>query len=175
MPEGFRLQEEFLDRQEENDLLGTIGSLQFETFQYKGFVAKRRVIAYGWSYDFNSNELSRAEPVPEFLFPVRQRAAEIAGVAAEELEEALLTEYAEGAPINWHRDLPMFDKVIGISLLSSCTMKLKSFRKEAKAVSVLLPRRSLYIMEGAARWHNQHSIPAVKELRYSITFRTLRK
>jgi hypothetical protein len=64
MPEGFRLQEEFLDRQEENDLLGTIGSLQFETFQYKGFVAKRRVIAYGWSYDFNSNELSRAEPGP---------------------------------------------------------------------------------------------------------------
>jgi alkylated DNA repair dioxygenase AlkB len=39
---------------------------------------------------------------------------------------------------------------------------------------VTLERRSAYILSGAARWNFQHSIPAVKELRYSITFRTWR-
>jgi alkylated DNA repair dioxygenase AlkB len=175
LPAGFVYRENFLTQQEEYDLLTNISGLQFETFEYRGFAAKRRVIAYGWSYDFNANVLSTAPAIPEFLLPIRSRAAEAAGVAAEELEEALLTEYSPGSPINWHRDLPMFEKVIGISLLSSCTMKLKSLKKDAKAVSIILQPRSLYIMQGTARWHYQHSIPAVKDLRYSITFRTLKK
>lgn len=175
LPAGFLYLENFLTEQEENELLANIDTLDFQSFEYRGFTAKRRVIAYGWTYDFNANVLSSAPAIPEFLFPVRARAAEVAGVAAEELEEALLTEYSPGSPINWHRDLPMFEKVIGISLLSSCTMKLKSFKKDAKAVSITLHPRSLYVMEGTARWHYQHSIPAVKDLRYSITFRTLKK
>jgi alkylated DNA repair dioxygenase AlkB len=175
LPAGFSYRDEFLSTQEENELLSNISTLEFETFEYRGFQAKRRVLAYGLSYDFNANILSAAPAIPEFLLPVRARAAEAAEVAPEELEEALLTEYSPGAPINWHRDLPMFEKVIGISLLSSCTMKLKSFKKDAKAVSITLQPRSLYIMQGTARWQYQHSIPAVKELRYSITFRTLKK
>jgi alkylated DNA repair dioxygenase AlkB len=175
LPAGFIYEEEFLSRQEENELLTDIGTLDFETFEYRGFAAKRRVLAYGWRYDFNSNVLSPGPPIPEFLLPLRSRAAAAAELAPEELEEALLTEYSPGAPINWHRDLPMFEKVIGISLLSSCTMKLKSFKKEAKALSITLQPRSLYIMQGTARWQYQHSIPAVKDLRYSITFRSLKK
>jgi alkylated DNA repair dioxygenase AlkB len=175
LPEGFLYHEDFLDQSEETRILDVIPSLEFESFQYKGFTAKRRVIAWGWSYDFNKNELSKGKEIPEFLLPVRERAAGLAGVAREELEEALLTEYPPGAPINWHRDLPMFEIVVGISLLSSCTMKLKSFKKDAKAVSLVLMPRSIYVMRGAARWQYQHSILPVKQLRYSITFRTLRK
>jgi alkylated DNA repair dioxygenase AlkB len=37
-----------------------------------------------------------------------------------------------------------------------------------------LPRRSGYVLAGAARWVWQHSIPPVKELRYSVTYRQLR-
>lgn len=175
LPPGFIYCEDFIDAEEENDLLGVIGSLDFHPFQYKGFTAKRRVIAYGWTYDFNSNQLSPAAAIPGFLLPVRSKVAELAKVAPEELEEVLLTEYCPGAPIDWHRDLPIFELVAGISLLSSCTMKLKSFKKGAAAVSVTLRPRSLYIMQGTARWNYQHSIPAVKELRYSITFRTRKR
>lgn len=175
LPEGFIYRQDFLDQSEESRLLEVISGLKFETFEYRGFTAKRRVIAWGWSYDFNTDHLSKAKEIPEFLLPVRARAAQFAGVAPEELEEALLTEYPPGAPINWHRDLPMFDIVIGISLLSSCIMKLKSFKKDAKAVPVILMPRSLYVMRGAARWQYQHAIQPVKQLRYSITFRSLKK
>lgn len=175
LPEGFLYHEEFLDQSEEGKLLEVFSGLRFETFEYRGFTAKRRVIAWGWSYDFNTNELSKAKEIPKFLLPVRDRAAQIAGIGPEELVEALLTEYPPGAPINWHRDLPMFEIVVGISLLSSCTMKFKSFKKDAKAVPIVLMPRSLYVMRGAARWQYQHAIQAVKQLRYSITFRSLKK
>jgi alkylated DNA repair dioxygenase AlkB len=39
---------------------------------------------------------------------------------------------------------------------------------------VLLEPRSGYVLAGKARTSWQHSIPPTKELRYSITFRTLR-
>jgi alkylated DNA repair dioxygenase AlkB len=173
-PEGLLLREDFLTAKEEEGLVREIRALSFETFHYRGYEAKRRVIAWGWSYDFTSEELSEAAPIPEFLLPVRHRAAEVAGIPEDELVEALATEYPPGAQIAWHRDLPMFEKVIGISLLGSCTFRLKSYRKDARPLSIHLPPRSLYVMSGASRWKYRHSIPPVKELRYSITFRTLR-
>lgn len=175
LPPGFLYLENFLDEEEEAELVETFLTLSFGSFEYKGFVAKRRVIGYGWTYDFNTNELAKGKDIPAFLLPLRERAAQVAKVAPEELEEALLTEYTPGSQINWHRDLPMFDKVIGISLLGSCTMKLRSYRRGEKIVSVPLKPRSLYLMTGAARWNWQHHIPPVKDLRYSITFRTLKK
>lgn len=175
LPPGFIYIEQFLDEQEERDLVSVFSALNFHTFEYKGFAAKRRVIAFGWTYDFNTGELSKASDIPEFLLPVRQRAAAIAEAAPDDLEEALITEYTSGAPINWHRDLPMFDKVVGISLLNSCTMKLRSYGSDHKTSSIVLQPRSLYVMYGSARRNFQHSIPPVKALRYSITFRTLRR
>ncbi|UFS70984.1 alpha-ketoglutarate-dependent dioxygenase AlkB [Geomonas sp. RF6] len=174
LPEGFLYQEDFLSEEEEQRLLRIFTELPFETFEYKGFQAKRRVLAYGWTYDFNTNKLSRAVEIPAFLLPLRERAALPAGVAADDFVEALLTEYGAGAQINWHRDLTIFGKIAGISLGSSCTFRFKPSDKEGAAVSVVLAPRSLYVMEGVARWQYQHSIPPVKELRYSITFRTLR-
>lgn len=64
--------------------------------------------------------------------------------------------------------------MIGISLASESRIRFKPYKAEGKPVSLALERRSIYVMRGPARWRFQHSIPAVKELRYSITFRTLR-
>jgi alkylated DNA repair dioxygenase AlkB len=93
----------------------------------------------------------------------------------------MVTEYSVGTPIGWHRDSPQFGTIIGISLRSSSRLRLKPYQRlplkpnqgEDKIVSVLLEPRSIYIMRGEARWNFQHSIPAVKELRYSITLRSL--
>lgn len=175
LPSGFMYCPAFLSEEEEGGLVEIFRTLPFEVFQYRGFQARRRIVAYGWTYDFNTNELSRAADIPEFLQPVLIRAAEATNIPAEELEEALVTEYTPGAQINWHRDLPMFEKVVGISLLGSCTFRLKSYSKDAKPVPVVLEPRSLYLMEGSARWNHVHSIPPVKELRYSITLRTLKR
>jgi alkylated DNA repair dioxygenase AlkB len=113
--------------------------------------------------------------LPEFLLPLRDRSAAFADFPPDSLVEAVITEYPPGAPIGWHRDVPQFEVIIGISLAAPCRMRLKPYRAEGKLVSVILEPRSLYIMSGPARWKFQHSIPAVEALRYSITFRTLRK
>lgn len=175
LPAGFLYHPGFLTEKEERELVDIFRTLPFAIFEYRGFQAKRRIVAYGWTYDFNTNELSKGADIPDFLQPSRRQAAELASIPLEALEEALITEYSAGAQINWHRDLPMFEIVIGISMLHSCTFRLKSYKKEAKPLPVILEPRSAYVMAGAARWSYMHSIPPVKELRYSIIFRTLRK
>lgn len=173
-PEGFSYFPDFLSEIEEAELLRHIEPLEFAPFEFHGYFGKRRIVAYGWDYDFGSRQASVTAPMPDFLLPIRDRAAATAQLAADALVEAMVTEYSPGAPIGWHRDVPQFETILGISLASSCRMRLKPYRAEGKIVSVMLEPRSLYIISGDARWKFQHSIPAVEKLRYSITFRTLR-
>jgi len=174
LPEGFRYSQEFLNGEEEAELLRVIATLPFTSFEFGEYTAKRRIVVYGWDYDFGSRHASETDPIPEWLWPLRSRAAELAGLASEDLVEAVVTEYPAGAPIGWHRDVWQFEDVIGISLLSDCRMRFKPYKAEGKPVSITLKPRSVYLLRGPVRWKFQHSIPAVKGLRYSITFRTLR-
>jgi alkylated DNA repair dioxygenase AlkB len=173
-PEGFVYQPDFLSREEHDELLETIQRLDFHPFDFHGYMAKRRIVEYGFEYDFSSRETTVARPIPEFLSSLRDRAAAFAGVAPDEIVEAVVTEYPAGAPIGWHRDVPQFGTVIGISLASSSRMRFKPYKKEGKIFSTILEPRSIYVIRGPARWQYQHSIPPVENLRYSITFRTLR-
>ena len=174
--EGFLYREEFVTPEEELALLHRIRSLDFHDMKMRGVVARRRVIHYGVTYSFETFKASEGPPIPEFLLPLRQRSAAFAGVEADELAEALLTEYAPGAPIGWHRDAHPFDIVVGISLLSACRFRFRRGKVRAwKTREVPLPPRSAYVLTGPARSEWEHSIPPVKELRYSITFRTLRQ
>jgi alkylated DNA repair dioxygenase AlkB len=175
LPEGFVYQADFLSGAEETDLLRTVEKLPFRPFEFQGFTAKRRVVEYGWEYDFGSRKTAETAPIPGYLAALRERAARFAGLEMLSLVEAIVTEYPAGAPIGWHRDVPQFEDVIGISLLSACRMRLKPFKGEGKLVSVTLEPRSVYSLRGRARWAFQHSIPAVESLRYSITFRSVRK
>lgn len=174
LPEGFVYQPEFLSHNEESGLLDNIRELPFEAFDFHGYKARRRIVEYGLEYDFGTYKAAATRPFTDFLLPVRNRAAEFAGLSPEGLVEAIVTEYSPGTPIGWHRDAPQFGIVIGISLASSCRMRLKPYKAEGKIISLILEPRSIYVMSGPARWRFQHSIPAVEELRYSITFRTLR-
>jgi alkylated DNA repair dioxygenase AlkB len=136
---------------------------------------KRRVVSFGWRYDFNEAKLQQAQPIPDFLLPLRQNAGHFAGVDPGTLEHVLVTEYGPGAAIGWHRDRPIFADVIGVSLLSACTFR---FRKQTgtgwQRSSVRLAPRSAYLLRGPARTDWEHSIPGVESLRYSITFRDFR-
>ena len=175
-PEGFQYRQAFLSGAEEEQLLGEIRRCEFHELKMRGVVAKRRVIQYGWKYNFESFKTTEGPPIPEFLLPVRERAATFGDVAAEALSEALLTEYAPGAAIGWHRDAPGFDIVIGISLLSACRLRFRRGQTGAWETRELhLEPRSAYLLSGPARSQWQHSIPPVGELRYSITFRTMRR
>jgi DNA oxidative demethylase len=175
-PDGFRYEADFLGEVEERALLDEIGRLDFHHVRMRGVVARRRVIQYGWKYSFESFRTTEGPPLPAFLIPVRDRAAAFAGVANDSLSEGLLAEYSPGATIGWHRDAPLFDIVVGISLLAPCRFRFRRGRTGAWETRELrLEPRSVYLLAGAARSGWQHSIPAVPRLRYSITFRTLRR
>jgi alkylated DNA repair dioxygenase AlkB len=180
LPEGFLYCDGFLTVTEESELLRIFGGLDFAAYDYHGYLAKRRVVRYGVNYDINTREPSTtAQPVPEFLLAVRERAAEFAGVSADDLVQAMVSEYSVGTAIGWHRDAPQFGTILGISLGSACRMRLKPYQpagkiRSGKVLSIRLEPRSIYVMKGEARSGWQHSIPAVEQIRYSITFRTLR-
>ena len=174
-PEGFRYQPEFLSPQEERELGARFADLTFRPFEFQGYVGNRRVLSFGWKYDFNTRELREAEDIPAFLAGVRERAAAFAGMAPADLQRVLLTEYAPGAGTGWHRDKAVFGEVVGISLLSRCVLRFR--RKQGvgwERASVAVEPRSAYLLQGPSRTEWEHSIPALDSLRYSITFRNLR-
>jgi alkylated DNA repair dioxygenase AlkB len=174
-PEGLVYRPDFLNLQEEAELVSRLAALPFEAFQFHGFEGRRRVVSFGWRYDFNEGGLKRAEPFPDWLRPLAQRAAAFAGVAPNAFTHALLTEYAPGAGIGWHRDRPQFEDVVGVSFLSPCRLRFRLRQERGwKRVAFVAEPRSAYLLRGPARREWEHSIPPLQTLRYSITLRTFR-
>jgi alkylated DNA repair dioxygenase AlkB len=178
LPPGLRLQPEFLTLEEEAALLAIIEQLPLKEAQYKQFTAKRRIVTYGGSYDFSTGELKPAGPVPPFLHPVRELVALWTEIPAEAYTHALIAEYAPGTQLGWHRDVPDFEAIAGVSLRGRCRMRLRPYPPQKGrrdlTLAVDLEPRSAYSIVGHARWGWQHAISPTKELRYSITFRTRR-
>src|SRR5688572_12841481 len=114
-PEGFVYKPVFITDEKESELIRHIEKLPLKEFEFHGYLGKRRVISFGWHYDFENASLNRVEGIPEFLLPLRERAATFASLNAEDLPHILVTEYTPGTPIGWHRDKAVFRDVIGIS------------------------------------------------------------
>jgi alkylated DNA repair dioxygenase AlkB len=175
LPEGFRYEPDFLAAADERQLIPLIAALPFEEFQFQGFVGKRRVVSFGWKYDFNQRELQKADDMPPFLLPLRARAAALAGLTPADFQHVLVTEYQPGAGIGWHRDKAMFDEVAGISLGAPCNFRFRRKRGEKwERAAVAMEPRSAYLLAGPSRTEWEHSIPEMDRLRYSITFRNFR-
>jgi alkylated DNA repair dioxygenase AlkB len=178
LPAGMRYQRDFLSREEETELVALVGSLPLREMNYKGYTARRRVVSYGGRYDFDANRLEPGAPLPAALEPLRAKAAAWIGVAPEAFTQVLVAEYRPGTPLGWHRDVPDFEDVVGVSLLADCTMRFRPYPpdapKKADVLKVVVEPRSAYLLHGASRWAWQHSVAAVDALRYSITFRTPR-
>jgi DNA oxidative demethylase len=175
MPAGLLYRADFLSREEESRLLEQLDLLPFRPFEFQGFLGKRETISFGWSYRFDGTGLAPAEPIPEWLLPLRERASAFAGLAPEAIEHALLIRYGEGAGLGWHRDRPVFGDVIGISLLAPAPLRFR--RKQGtkwERFTLSVEPRSAYLLCGEARSVWEHSIPPVETLRYSVTFRTLK-
>lgn len=174
-PEGFRYQPELVSPAEEAALAARFAGLPFVLFEFRGVVARRRIVSFGWRYDFGQGRLHPGEPIPDFLLPLREQAAAFGGLAPEALEQVLINEYRPGAPIGWHRDRPEFGDVAGVSLLASAPLRFRRRRGERwERLTVPLARRSAYLLSGPARSEWEHSLPQATALRYSVTFRTLR-
>ena len=176
LPDGFRYQADLLTADAEAALVRQVQALPLREFEFHGYTGKRRVVSYGWRYDFERRTLDRADDMPGFLRALREDAARFAGMEPGALQHVLVTEYGAGAGIGWHRDKEVFGEIVGISLLAPCVFRLRRPQGDGwERVSLTAEPRSAYLLAGAARSEWEHSIPPVAALRYSITFRNLRE
>ena len=201
IPEGLRYQPQLINSAAEEALIAQVRELPFKEFEFHGYLGKRRVVSFGWQYEFSgAGRLRKADDIPEFLLPLRERAATFANLKPDELQHVLVIEYAPGAGIGWHRDRPVFGEVVGISLLAPALIRFRrklleksagepGTRRKGKGETTHLPKvkakwerfnlsaepRSAYHLRGPARSEWQHSILRVDALRYSITFRSMRE
>lgn len=177
-PEGFLYFPDFITEAEEQQLLNEIANIQLNTFNFQGFEAKRKVASFGYDYSFDKRTVSKGKEIPAEFDWLISRVAMKLSVSAEKFAEVLVTEYPVGSVINWHRDAPPFDVIAGISLHSDCVFRLrpqeKSKQGRGSIISIPVERRSLYILQGPARSDWQHSTLPVKQVRYSITLRTMK-
>jgi alkylated DNA repair dioxygenase AlkB len=173
-PEGFAYREEVISVGEERSLAERFALLPLTPFAFRGFVGRRRVVSFGWRYDYAGRMLRQSDQIPALLMPLRERAADFAGVRAQSLQQVLVTEYAPGAAIGWHRDKPMFEDVIALSFLAPCTLRLRRRQEEGwERRFIELGPRSAYLLQGPSRREWEHSIAPMGELRFSVTFRSV--
>ena len=175
LPEGLVYRPDFLRMEEEAALIERVAALPFAPFQFHGFEGNRRTVSFGTEYKFDGSGLKQAEPFPDWLLPVRDKAALLADVDPSAFVHALVIEYAPGAGIGWHRDRPVFGDVVGVSLGAEAPLRFR-LRDGAKwrRFTLTAEPRSAYLLRGPARTEWEHSIAPVSALRYSITLRTLR-
>lgn len=176
---GLVYQPDFLSEDEERELLAVTRTLPLQPAQYKEYESRCRIISYGGTYDFGTNTLLPGPELDPRFFPLRERIAGWLGMERDGIDHLLVTEYAPGTQLGWHRDVPQYETVVGISLGSAAVMGFRRYppspRTNRQWVKLELAPRSIYRLEGAARWEWQHSVPPVRDFRWSITLRTRRQ
>lgn len=186
-PEGLAYGTELFTPAEERAFVARFETLAFRPFEFHGYLGNRRVVSFGYRYDYAGRALRSADPMPDFLEPLKDIAARFSGIPAPELRQALVSEYAPGAGIGWHKDKPMFEDVVALSFLAPCVLRLRRRRDPVQGQaqvqrqaqgwmrrSVPVAPRSGYLLRGSAREAWEHSIAPMQALRYSVTFRSFR-
>ena len=171
---GLSYCEDVIGSAEEQSLIDHLAAADLSPFRFHGWLGNRKTQSFGWRYDFDDASFSPAEPIPEWLTPVRDTAARFAGVEPDDFVHVLLARYDPDAGIGWHRDRDVFDKVVGISLATSATLRFRRRKPGGfDRVSLDVAPRSAYLLSGEVRWDWEHRITPGDKLRFSITFRTL--
>lgn len=159
---------------EERALIAGIDAVALTPFQFHGWTGKRLTASFGWHYDFQDASFRQAEPIPGWLLPVRERAARHAALPPEALVQVLLIRYDPGAGIGWHRDRPVFEQVLGISLGAPATLRFRRRREGGfERAALPLAPRSVYHLTGEVRHRWEHSLAPMAATRWAITFRSL--
>jgi alkylated DNA repair dioxygenase AlkB len=170
---GLEYRPDFIGDDVERELIGHLSVAELLPFKFQGWTGKRLTCTFGWRYDFDDRSFAPAEPIPDWLLPLRAKAAAFAGVSPEDFVHALLVRYDPGAGIGWHRDRSVFETVVGVSLGAPAVLRFRRRREVGfERASIDLEPRSAYRLSGPARHEWEHSIAPGETLRFSITFRT---
>ena len=171
---GLRYEQAVIGELEERGLIERLDGLDLAPFRFHGFIGHRRTRSFGWHYDFEDASFTPAEPIPDWLQPLRERAAAFAGLSPQDFVQVLLARYDPGAGSGWHRDRDVFEQVVGFSLNTPATLRFRQRTASGfRRASLDVAPRSAYLLSGEARHEWEHSIAPGDQLRFSITFRAL--
>ena len=173
-PPGFRYQDDIINEEEESALLFSLRKLHLKPFEFHGHVGNRRVVSFGLRYDYSRRSVEAANEMPKFLESLLSRVASFSGKHTDDFPQVGVSEYRAGAGIGWHKDKPEFGIIVCVSLSAAATIRFRRATEDGwQRRSHIVKPRSIYILDADARTKWEHSIPSVRDLRYSITFRTL--
>jgi len=171
---GLSYREDLIERDEERDLIARLEAEELTPFRFQGWLGNRKTESFGWRYDFDDASFSPAQPIPDWLEPLRAKAASFADVARDDFVHVLLARYDPGAGIGWHKDRDVFEQVVGISLATPAMLRFRQRTASGfRRANLEVAPRSAYLLSGPARWDWEHRITPGDALRFSITFRTL--
>ena len=172
--DGLDYRADFITPDEEAALIEHLEVMDLAPFRFQGWTGNRKTRSFGWRYDFDDASFQPAEPSPDWLEPLRDQAAALAGVVPGDIAHALIARYDPGAGIGWHKDRSVFDRVVGVSLRSPATLRFRRRTPSGfRRFSLPVEPRSAYLLWGEARYDWEHRIVPGEALRFSITFRTL--
>jgi len=89
LPAGLTYAANFIDAMQEQALLEVVRALPLEAARYKAYTARRRVVSYGGSFDYDANRLLPAAELIVPLHPLRDRVADWLGIDPAELVHTL--------------------------------------------------------------------------------------
>ena len=171
---GLSYHPEIVPPQEQQAFIERLAALDLAPFRFQGWLGNRKTHSFGWRYDFDDASFAPSDPIPEWLQPFRQRAADLADCQPPDFVHALVARYDPGAGIGWHRDRDVFDKVVGFSFASPATLRFRQRVPDGfRRVRLTVEPGSAYLLSGEARHDWEHSIAPGEQLRFSVTFRTL--
>jgi alkylated DNA repair dioxygenase AlkB len=174
-PDGFRYLPDVLSATEEDRLVAQLEQLPLTPFEFRGYLAKRRIYSFGHKYVFAGQKPRADSDIPDYLMPLTHIASRISGKPAAAFAQIMVSEYAPGAGIGWHLDRPSYEDIVGVSLLAPCTLRLRHKTGETwERRSALIEPRSAYLLQGPVRNDWEHSIDPMNLLRYSVTLRSFR-
>lgn len=171
---GLAYREEFLSVAEERELAAHLEAMELAPFRFHGWTGNRKTQSFGWRYDFDDASFRPADPMPDWLLPLRAKAADFAEVGPDDIVHVLLARYDPGAGVGWHRDRDVFGRVVGVSLGARAVLRFRQRTADGfRRAKLPVEPRSAYLLSGEARRDWEHSIAAGDLLRFSLTFRTL--
>ncbi|KAJ2950413.1 hypothetical protein O0L34_g8655 [Tuta absoluta] len=155
-PKDLSILEDFITQDEEKELITL-----FDWIDKSSNLKNRQVKHYGYEFRYGSNDVDLTSPliekIPEQCDVLWRRLRE-KGFDLGVPDQLTVNKYEPGQGIPSHVDKhsPFGSSILSISLGSSVVMEWK--HHSGKSVPVLVPARSILIMQGEARCDWQHGI-----------------
>lgn len=147
---GLFVQKNIITEKQELDIVNWLDTREWST------VLPRRTQHFGYNYGYKSRHLTPAAPFTGWVSTLAKWLNDT--TLLEGADQCIVNEYTQRQKIGKHIDkTDLFGpRIVSISISGDTNFV---FRKDTTAVELYVPRRSVMIMTGEARYHWTHEIP----------------